>query len=133
MERAILGVCGRILRTIDRERSRLHGLNDALARLTSVVDDLPRGGGYRSRLDALAASVIDAERAVRELRAIAVICQIELSGLLDSAVADELQRAVIFRRYGRCLPFASIAAELAYSLSHVMRLHQRGLAAFARA
>ena len=133
MERAILNVCGGILGTIDRERRRLNGLKDALARLTSVVDGLPRGGGYRSRLDALAASVIDAEREIRELNAIVAICQIELSELLDASIADDLQRAVIFRRYGRCLPFTSIASEMTYSPSHVMRLHRQGLDAFTRA
>lgn len=133
MERAILGVCRGIISAIDRERRRLDGLNDALARLTAALDGLPRGGGYRSRLDALTAAALDAERGVRELQAILVICQVELGELLDAAITDVNQREVLFRRYGRCLPFAAIAAEMAYSLRHVYTLHGAGLRAYARA
>ena len=127
MEISILHVVKNLGEKIEREKIKLLRLNSLVRKCNSEIDGMPHAHKGSSRVEQLAAAIVDCSNRIKDLSLIRVDCRIELAVWLDTYVTDKAQNQILFLRYGMCKPFAVIARELGYSESSVFRLHRLGL------
>ena len=123
----ILHVVKKLEERIEKEKVKLIRLNSLIGKCTAEIDGMPHAHNGQSRVEQLAAAIVDCSNRIKELCFVRIDCRIELSAWLDTYVKDTAQNQVLFLRYGMCKPFKAIARELGYSDSSVFRLHRLGL------
>lgn len=77
--------------------------------------------------------IVDGETELRSLQAEFAVVADELATEIFSRVTDTKCAQVLMLRYVQCRPFAQIADEVNYTLSHVFKLHRDGVSAYAQA
>lgn len=127
MKIAVLHVIKDLTNKIECEKVRLIRLKTLVKNCTAELDGMPHAHNGQSRVEQLAAAIVDCENKLNELRAIRINCRIELSLWIDTHIKDNAQGSVLFYRYGLCKSFKVIGKELGYSESTVFRLHRLGL------
>ena len=129
MEIAVLNVVKNLTAKIEKEKVRLLRLKSLSQSCTAELDGMPHGQNKSSRVESLAAAIVDCENRINELATVRIDCKIELAIWLENQIENSEQCQVLFQRYGHCKPFSVIARELNYSLPSVFRLHRIGLKA----
>ena len=111
---------------LERDIERLQVLRSQVERITSVISDMPRGGGEIDRRGKLLAELVDISReyeedCVRQQRAI-----LEVQRLIDRA-EKPLWRTVLEGFYIDGLSWQRIADKEGYSYSYVTNAHGEAL------
>lgn len=123
----ILRVVKKISDEIEREKLKLIRLKNLVSSSRADLDGLPKSQNKNSRVETLAAAIVDSKNKISELVQIRLTCQLELADWLTGQIPNERQYQVLYFRYGLCKSFAEISRDLNYSESSVFRLHKQGL------
>ena len=127
----ILSVCQELKRRIDREKERLQMLREMAEAITIELDGLPRGDQYASsRVERIAAAIVDAENLIFQLVRIKAECTLELNEALGAAGVEGAARQVLLYRYGLCMPFNEIARRLNFKTRRIFQIHSAALKHF---
>ena len=97
---------------------------------TPELDGQPRAKEHYSRVEKIAASIVDLERELAELRAEQIFAKIDLIAALFERVRHADEFTVLEMRYVRCLDFKTIAKTMHFSEGQVFTLHRRGVRDF---
>lgn len=114
---------------IEERRQQIEILSSAQISI-SFVDGLPRAKAQGSRVEKIAAAIVDAEKEIAalvvELDKTAAALATEIFRLVEGIK----RRRVLMLRYVGCLPFREIASEMAISEARVFVLHKEGVQQF---
>ena len=105
---------------------RLKVSREAAENLTRPLDGLPRAKGFGSKTEKIAASIVDIERELAELRAERTAAKIELVAEIFKRVRHADAFTVLEMRYVRCHSFKEISERLHFSAARIYELHRRG-------
>ena len=124
----VLAVCQGLKRRIDMEKERLQMLREMADAITIELDGLPRGDQYASsRVERIAAAIIDAENLIFQLVRIKAECTLELNEALGATGVEGAARQVLLYRYGLCMPFNEIARRLGYHVRRIFKIHSAAM------
>jgi hypothetical protein len=122
-----LNVCKHIRQQITIEQDKLKQLRSLVTSLTNNLDGLPRSNSPASKVEKLAAAIIDGENKIKMLTKILNDCIADLADKIFAVISNTIIRAVILYRYGYCKTFKSIATELGFCERQIYKFHSAGL------
>lgn len=114
-----------------RQRNQyIAGLREALTTTTQILDGMPKAKNYSSRLEALTAEILDAEKEREELQAQVIDAGLSLATEIFQRITNDIGAKILFMRYVQCLQFSEIALRLHYSEQWIYFMHSRYLKQF---
>lgn len=125
--KAVLNVVRKLSRRIEDDFEKIARLRALREAIVPELDGLPKNFSGMSRVEGIAVRIADLEAEVSELKAVLILCRIELSDWLSEKIPASETAKILFYRYGLLKKFNEIASELHYSESSVFRLHRLGL------
>lgn len=128
MDIGFLYVCNDIRDKIRCHAMRLTELNELITALNSQLDGLPRAQSVASKVERLAASIVDERKAIEDLKIILASCKLELAEMLSRFLpGNDNVRRVIFYRYGEGKYFYSVSNDLKFSERQIYNYHSAGI------
>ena len=128
-----LTACRQLRQKITALEERLSQLRDVSIKTQTFDAAGVRTAAAESMPEKLTRLIVDGETELEKLRAEFALTADELASEIFSRVTDTKCAQVLMLRYVACRPFAEIADEVNYTLSHVFKLHRDGVSAFAKA
>ena len=114
-----------LAREIEQKQFSLSNLIDSRDRITTILSDMPRGGGNKDR-SMISDEIIDLQKDLQEKLKAAMALRIDIKSKIDE-VDDIDRRIVLSYRYIDNLKFDDIADRMNFSVRSVFYLHDKGI------
>ena len=114
-----------LAREIEQKQFSLSNLIDSRDRITTILSDMPRGGGNKDR-SMISDEIIDLQKDLQEKLKAAMALRIDIKSKIDE-VDDIDRRIVLSYRYIDNLKFDDIADRMNFSVRSVFYLYDKGI------
>ena len=111
-----------------RELERhIAALRLSAADIVPGLDGMPHGTDIKSKVEKLAARLVDEERELESIRAELCAAAIHIATQIQAADLKRKEKTVLILRYVTCMNFRDISFQLGLSDATTFRLHHDGI------